>query len=58
MENWLSVLGSIASIGGAGWAFHQARRSRRFATQAQTIRDELGGFCPTPPKGIFQKSSY
>lgn len=41
MESWLSILGSLASIGGAIWAYFQARRSRTFAEQAKAIRDEL-----------------
>ena len=41
MESWLSILGSVASIGGAIWAYVQARRSRSFAEQAKMARDEL-----------------
>ena len=41
MESWLSVLGSLLSIGGAIWAYIQARRSRTFAEQAKAVRDEL-----------------
>lgn len=41
MESWLSVLGSLASIGGAIWAYVEARRSRTFAEQAKAVRDEL-----------------
>jgi len=41
MESWLSVLGAIASIGGAIWAYVQARRARTFAEQAKAVRDEL-----------------
>jgi len=41
MELWLSILGSIASIGGAMWAYHQATQSKKYAKEAQQIRDEL-----------------
>ncbi|CAH1041721.1 hypothetical protein [Halomonas sp. TD01] len=41
MEILLSILGSLASIGGAIWAYVQARRSKTFAEQAKTVRDEL-----------------
>lgn len=41
MDSWLSILGSLASIGGAIWAYVQARRSRTFAEQAKAVRDEL-----------------
>jgi hypothetical protein len=41
MEDWLSILGSAASIGAAIWAYFQARRSRTFAEQAEAVRDEL-----------------
>lgn len=41
MESWLSIVGSIASIGGAIWAYFEARRSRTFAEQAKAVRDEL-----------------
>lgn len=41
MDNWLSIGGSIASIGGAAWAFYQARLSSRHANRAEAVRDEL-----------------
>ncbi len=41
MDSLLSILGSIASIGGAYYAYRQARRSRKYATEAQNLRDEL-----------------
>ena len=41
MDNWLSGLGSLASIAGAIWAYIQAQRSRTFAEQAKAVRDEL-----------------
>lgn len=37
----LSVLGSVASIGAALWAFIEARRARRSAEKAETVRNEL-----------------
>lgn len=41
MDSWLSILGSIASIGGAYYAYHQAGKSREYATEAQRLKDEL-----------------
>ena len=41
MERWLSIIGSLVSVGGAIWAYIQARRSRSFAEQAKAVRDEL-----------------
>ena len=41
MEAFLSILGSIASIFGAGWALHEARKAARSATAAEQVRDEL-----------------
>lgn len=41
MESLLSILGSIASIGAAIWAYIQAGHSRTFAEQAKAVRDEL-----------------
>lgn len=38
---WLSILGSIASIGGAIWSFCEARKSAKSASEAKRIRDEL-----------------
>lgn len=38
---WISVIGSIASIGGAIWAFFEARKSSRAATKAEKVRDEI-----------------
>lgn len=37
----LSVLGSIASIGAAFWAFVEARRARSSAMQAERVRSEM-----------------
>lgn len=41
LETVLSVIGSIASIGGAIWALVEARKSAHSATKAQRLRDEL-----------------
>ena len=41
MEILLSILGSLASIGGTIWAYVQARRSKTFAEQAKPVRDVL-----------------
>ena len=41
MESILSVLGSIASIGAAVWAFVLAGNSKKYATEAQAVRDEM-----------------
>ena len=38
---WISVVGSIASIGGAIWAFVQARRAVGAASTATRARDEI-----------------
>ncbi|WP_156000795.1 hypothetical protein [Thioalkalivibrio sp. ALJT] len=40
---WISVIGSIASIGGAIWAFVEARKSSTAATKAENVRDEIVG---------------
>ena len=41
MENLISIIGSIASIGAAIWAFIEARKSSTAATKAETLHDEL-----------------
>lgn len=41
IEATLSVLGSIASIGAAIWAFIEAKKARRAADKAETVRGEL-----------------
>jgi hypothetical protein len=41
MEALLSILGSIASIFGAGWALREARKAARSAAAAAKVRDEL-----------------
>lgn len=38
---WIAVIGSIASIGGAVWAFVEARKSSKAATKAERVRDEI-----------------
>lgn len=39
--DWLSVVGSIASIAAALWAWYEAIRSRRFANDAEKIRSQI-----------------
>lgn len=41
METLISILGSIASIGGAIWAWHQANEASSSATKAEKVRDEI-----------------
>lgn len=41
MENLISIIGSIASIGAAIWAFIEAKKSSAAATKAETLHDEL-----------------
>jgi hypothetical protein len=41
MDSWLSIIGSVSSVGGAVWACVEARRSRSFAEQAKAVRGEL-----------------
>lgn len=41
MEILLSVIGSLASIGGAIWAFVEARKAASSATKAEVLHDEL-----------------
>jgi len=41
MDSTLSILGSIASIAGALWAFHEALKSTNAATKAELLRDEI-----------------
>ena len=38
---WLSTIGAIASIGGALWAFYQARKASKSALSAKLFRDEI-----------------
>ena len=41
MDSFLSITGSIASVGGAIWAYIQAKSAANSASQAEKIRDEL-----------------
>jgi len=41
MDSTLSILGSIASIAGAVWAFREAQKSADAATKAESLRDEI-----------------
>ena len=41
MDSWISIASSVASIGGAIWAYHGARESAKSATKAEIIRNEL-----------------
>lgn len=41
MDNMISIIGSVASIGSAIWAFTEARKSLRHATKAEEIKKEL-----------------
>jgi hypothetical protein len=41
MDSPLSILGSLASIGAAVWAFIEARKAARAATDAAAMRDEI-----------------
>lgn len=40
-ETWISTIGSLASIGGAIWAFFEARKAALSANKAETVRDEI-----------------
>ncbi len=40
-DSWLSILGSLASIGAAIWAYFEAKRASRHASKAEAVRDEL-----------------
>lgn len=41
MDYWLSILGSIASIGGAYYAYHQAMQAKGHATETKRLKDEF-----------------
>jgi hypothetical protein len=41
IETWISTIGSIASIGGAIWAFFEARKASASASRAEKVRSEL-----------------
>lgn len=40
-ETWISIIGSLASIGGAAWAFFEARDASRSASRAERVRSEI-----------------
>jgi len=39
--DWLSIVGSIASIGGALWAWKEAKNSSNSATKAEQIKSQI-----------------
>lgn len=41
IEKWISVLGSIASIGAAIWAWIEANKASKSATKAETVKNEI-----------------
>ncbi len=41
MEQWLSMIGAVASIGGALWALYEAQHASKSASKAEVARDEL-----------------
>ena len=41
MESLLTLIGSIASIAGALWAFYEAKKASTFANKAEVLRDEM-----------------
>lgn len=41
IEIWISIFGSIASIGGAFWAFIEARKSSQSASKAEEIKNTI-----------------
>lgn len=41
MEKWLSILGSIASIGGAVWAWYHAVQASKSASKAELVKSEI-----------------
>lgn len=41
MDSLLSIAGSVASLGGAIWAFVEARNAAASATKAELVRNEL-----------------
>lgn len=40
-DSWLSIFGSLASIGAAIWAYIEAKNAARHASKAEEVRDEL-----------------
>lgn len=41
IEKWLSIIGAIASIGGALWALYAANEASKAASKAELARDEI-----------------
>ena len=41
MDSWLSIAGSIASIGAAVWSFREAQKSLKHANKAKEFHDEI-----------------
>jgi hypothetical protein len=41
METWISIIGSIASIGGAAWAWYQAVEAAKSASKAEKVKGEM-----------------
>ena len=40
-DSWLSILGSVASLGGAAWSLYQAKAAETFASKAESIKNEI-----------------
>ena len=40
-DSWISIIGSIASVGGAIWSVYQARKASRHASRAEAVKNEL-----------------
>lgn len=40
-DSWLSILGSVASIGAAIWAYVEAKNAARHASKAEMLRNEV-----------------
>jgi len=41
IEKWLSIIGAIASIVGAWWAFYEAKKATKAASEAEIVRNEI-----------------
>ena len=41
MERWLSIVGSLASVISALWAWHEAIKASKAASKAESLRDEI-----------------
>ena len=41
IQTWISVIGSLASIAAAIWAFIEARKASKAATKAENVKDEI-----------------